>query len=98
MLYFTAQLAARLEPGWLSRYSDGLRAGSSGFEIFLYFTASSHVLGPSQSPIQWIPWALSPGVKLSWRETVHRLEASAEIKNRGAIPPLPHFMAICLIN
>jgi hypothetical protein len=60
----------------LSQYSDGLRAGRPGFdsrqdqEIFLFSTAIRLALGPTQSPIQWVPGAISlginrPGVKLT---------------------------------
>jgi hypothetical protein len=38
--------------------------------------------------------AISPGVKLQGREADHLAPSSAEVKNVGAIPPLPHiFMA-----
>jgi hypothetical protein len=43
--------------------------------------------------------ALSPWVKRSGREADHSLAPSAEVKNGGAVPPLPHvFIAWCLIN
>jgi hypothetical protein len=54
------------QPGQLSRYSDGLRPGIDswqGQEVFLYSTVPRPALGPIQSPIQWAPGALSPGVK-----------------------------------
>jgi hypothetical protein len=47
----------------------GLTIGVLGFDsrrglgIFLFTTASRTSLGPTQLPIQWVPWALSPGVK-----------------------------------
>jgi hypothetical protein len=34
-----------------------------GLGIFLFTTASRLTLGPTQSPIQWVPGALSLGVK-----------------------------------
>jgi hypothetical protein len=34
-----------------------------GQKIFLFFVASGLALGPTQSPIQWVPGALSLGVK-----------------------------------
>jgi hypothetical protein len=40
-------------------------------EIFLFSTASRPALGPTQRPIQWVPWALSPGVNRSGREADH---------------------------
>jgi hypothetical protein len=76
-------------------YSDGLCAGRSGFdsgqgkEILLY-TAFRVALGPTQLPIQWVPGALSPGVKMPGREADNSPPFSAEVKNVGAVLPLPH--------
>jgi hypothetical protein len=58
----------RSEPGELSRYSDGLQAGRLGFDSrqgqdFSVSIASRPALGPTQSLIQWVSGALSPGVK-----------------------------------
>jgi hypothetical protein len=45
---------------FLSRYSDGLRAGWPGFgsrqwkEVFLYSTLSRPAVEPNQPPIQWV--------------------------------------------
>jgi hypothetical protein len=41
-----------------------------------------------QCPIQRVPGALSPEVKRPGRD--HSPPSSAEVKNDGAIPPLPH--------
>jgi hypothetical protein len=46
--------------------------------------------GPTHPPIQRVPGALPPGVKRPRREVDHSPTSSAEIKNIGAIPPLPH--------
>jgi hypothetical protein len=71
-----------------SRYSAGLRAGRSGFlgfdsrrrlEIFLFTTASRTALGPAQPPIQWVPGALSLGVKRPGREADHSPPSNAEV-------------------
>jgi hypothetical protein len=65
------------EPKWLSRYSDGLRAGQPGLdsrqrqEIFLYTTASRLALGLAWSPIQWVLGTLSGWMKRLGRETDH---------------------------
>jgi hypothetical protein len=75
--------------------ATGLRAGRPEFnsrqgqEIFLYATASKPALGPTQPPIQWVPGALSE-VKRPEREADRSPSSSAEVKNGGAIPPLPH--------
>jgi hypothetical protein len=48
-------------------YGQGFRVLYSGEEdIFLSFTASGLILGPTQHPLQWVPRVLSPapGVKL----------------------------------
>jgi hypothetical protein len=42
------------------------------------------------APIQWVPGALSPGVKLPGSETGHSPPAGAEVKNGGAVPPRLH--------
>jgi hypothetical protein len=43
--------------------------------------------------MQWTPGTLSPGVKQLGHEADHSLPASTEVKNGGAIPPLP---PVCL--
>jgi hypothetical protein len=56
-----------------------------GLGIFIFTIMSRMALGPTQPPIQWVPGALSLGVKRPGRE---------------AIPPLPQyvFMAWCLVK
>jgi hypothetical protein len=49
--------------------------------IFLFTTAASRpALGPTQPPTQWVPGALSLGVKLPEREADHSPPSSAEVK------------------
>jgi hypothetical protein len=38
-------------------------------------------LGPTSSPVQWVPGTLSPGVKWPGLETNHSAPSSAEVKN-----------------
>jgi hypothetical protein len=77
-------------------YSDGLGAGRPEFysrqgqAIFLYSTASGPALGLTQPPTQWVPEALSPGVRWQLLEADHSPPSGAEVKNGGAINPLPH--------
>jgi hypothetical protein len=44
----------------------------------------------SQPPVQWILGALSPKVKRPGREADDAPPSSVDVKNGGAIPPLPH--------
>jgi hypothetical protein len=48
--------------------------------IFLFTTASRTALGPTQLPIQWLPGALSLGVKRPGREVDRSPPSSAEVK------------------
>jgi hypothetical protein len=78
----------RQEVGQRSRYSDWLWAGrprsrsssTGGVRNFLFSTSSRPALGPTQPPIQWVPQALSPGVKRRGREADHSPPISAEVK------------------
>jgi hypothetical protein len=45
---------------------------------------SRSTLGPTQPSTQWVPGALSPGVKRQWREADHSPQTSAEVKKGGA--------------
>jgi hypothetical protein len=56
----------------------------------IFSTTSRPPLGPTQPRTQWIPQAISPGVKRLGREADHSPPPSGEIKKGGAIPPLPH--------
>jgi hypothetical protein len=58
-----------------------------GLGIFLFTTASRPALGPTQ--IQWIPGALSLGVKRPRREADHLPPSSAEVKNARSYTSTP---------
>jgi hypothetical protein len=69
--------------------------------FFLYFTTFRLSLGSNQSPIQWVPGVISPGIKCPEHEADHSYPFSAEVKNGGAISPLPHkspWLGASLIN
>jgi hypothetical protein len=51
-----------------------------GLGIFLFTTASSTALGPTQPPIQCVPGDLSLGVKRPGREADHSPPSSAKVK------------------
>jgi hypothetical protein len=57
--------------------------------IFLFSITFRPALGPTQPPAQWIPVSGFPEVQRPGRETDHSSRASAEVKNDGAVPPLP---------
>jgi hypothetical protein len=56
-----------------------------GLGIFLFTTASRTALGPTQLPIQWVPGALSLGVKRPGREADDSIPSSAKVKERVAL-------------
>jgi hypothetical protein len=60
---------------WWIMTSDLLNYCSSD-NLYISFT-----LGPTQPPIQWLPGALSLGVKRPGREADHSPPTNAEIKN-----------------
>jgi hypothetical protein len=71
----------------LSGIALGYGLDNRGFEsryglgIFLFSTASRPVLGPTQSPVQWVPGSLSLAGKRPGREANHSPSASAKVKN-----------------
>jgi hypothetical protein len=58
--------------------------------IFLFSTTSRPALEPTQPPSQQVPRAASQEIKWPGREADHSPPSSAEVKNVGAVPPLPH--------
>jgi hypothetical protein len=71
-----------------------------GLGIFLFITESRRALEPTQTSIQWVPGALSLGVKRTWREADYSPPYSAEVKNawRYVTNPQHDFMAWCLVK
>jgi hypothetical protein len=64
--------------------------GPGGEANFLLSIASRPVLGPTQTTIHWVLGAIYPGIKWPGPEADHSPPSSVEVKNGGAIPPLPH--------
>jgi len=58
------------------------------------------VLGPTQTPIQWVAGALSMGVKQPGHEADHSPPSSAKIMNTWSYTSNPQyiFMAWCLVK
>jgi hypothetical protein len=52
----------------------------AGTGNFSFHTAFRPALGPTQPPIQWVPGAVSLGVKRPGREADHSPPSSAEVK------------------
>jgi hypothetical protein len=50
-------------------------------DFFLFTAVSRQALGPTQPPINWVPGALSSGIKRPGREADHSPLTSAEAKN-----------------
>jgi hypothetical protein len=69
---------------------DYLGSIIDGARFNLSSTAFRPALGPTQPHIQWVPEVLSTDVKRPGREAEHSLPSSAQVKNGGATPPLPH--------
>jgi hypothetical protein len=80
-----------------SALGDGvLRFDSQrGLGIFLFTTASRTALGPTQSPIQGVPGALSLGVKRPMREADYSPPSSAEVKNVWSYTSTPPMSSLC---
>jgi hypothetical protein len=57
-------------------------------DIHRFPIASRPALGANQPPIEWIPGF--PGGEKAGREADHSLSSGAEVKNGGAIPPVPN--------
>jgi hypothetical protein len=59
---------------------------------FRFSTSSRPALRPTQPPIQWVPGALSPGLKRQGREAENSPPTSAEVKKiwiYTSSPPTP---------
>jgi hypothetical protein len=61
----------------------------------IFFLLSKPGLGPTQTPIQPVLRPLSSKVQRHGREADQSPPFSAEVKNGGAIPPLPHTSYWC---
>jgi hypothetical protein len=71
-----------------------------GLGIFLFTTVSRTALWPTQPLIQWVPGALSLGVKRPGGEADHSHPSSTEVKNEWSYTFTPQyvFMAWCLVK
>jgi hypothetical protein len=86
------------KPEYLSQYSEyGTRwtneklwsYSRQGHDAFLFCKAPTTAEEPTQSLIQWVPWALSPGIRRQWPETDHSPPPGAEVQNDWAYLSTP---------
>jgi hypothetical protein len=74
------------EPGYFSGIALGYGLDGRGFEsrqdlrIFVFDTMSRPALEPIQSPIHWVPGAVSLRVKRPRREADHSPPSTVEVK------------------
>jgi hypothetical protein len=78
------QPVQRPAPGWTARVRF-----PTGITDICLLHISEPALDSTQRLIQWVPGAFSPGVKRPWREAEHSYRPSTEVKNGGAVLPLP---------
>jgi hypothetical protein len=91
-------ISVHTSPGTAQWYSVRLRAVWSGVRVpagagnfsLHRRCVSIPALGPNQPPIQWVPGALSLGVKQPGCEAENSPPSNAEVKMRGAMPPFPN--------
>jgi hypothetical protein len=68
--------------------------------IYLFTTASRTALGPTQTPIQWVPGALSLRAKRPVREAIHSPPLMPSLKNAWSYNSIPQyaFMVWCSVK
>jgi hypothetical protein len=94
------------DSGFLSIITLGYGLDDQGFEsleglgVFLFTIISRPGLGPTRPPIQWLPGALSLGVKRPEREADRSHPSSSEVKNAWGYTSTPQyaFMAWCSVK
>lgn len=88
-------LQYRMEPGWLSRYSDWLGLGNPGFESHrvtgTFSRMSWPALGPTEPSVQWTPNVLSPSVKRRNMKFTAYLHLIPRWKMSEAVSLLPQY-------
>jgi hypothetical protein len=79
---------------------DRIFGSRQGLGILLFTTASRPALGPTRTPIQRVPGALSLEMKWQGREADHSPPSSVEVENAWSYTSTPQyaFMAWCSVK
>jgi hypothetical protein len=72
--------------------------GRSSRRILSSPSRPDRLRGSTQLPIQWVPEALSPGVKRPGREADYLPPASAEVKKKWVHTSTPHSLHGVVLN
>jgi hypothetical protein len=86
---------------WLWAGPPRIRSSSPGRVKNFHFSISSKpALGSTKPPIQWLPGAISVGVKQPGPKADHSSPTSAEVEKTCIYTSTPRyvFMALCLIS
>jgi hypothetical protein len=62
----------------------------TGIDLLFFYHSLQAGCGVYPASYPWVPGSVSPGVKWPGREVDHLPPFNAEVKNGGAIHPLPH--------
>jgi hypothetical protein len=77
MRIWSRDSAVSIATSWTT---EGSEFKSRWVNNFYFSMSSKQALRSTQPPLQWVPEALSPGVKRPGREADHSPSASAEVK------------------
>jgi hypothetical protein len=61
-------------------------------------TTSRPLLGPTKTPVQRVPVVRSPRMNGSECEVSHSPLSGGDVRNSGAVPPLPHILYIYYVG
>jgi hypothetical protein len=69
----------------------GRSSSPSRIKNFLFSLSSRPAMGPTQSPIRWVPGILSPGIKRQGHEADHSPPTSAEVNKMWIYTSTPPY-------
>jgi hypothetical protein len=86
--------AVGIATGYRLNDRGGQSSSPGRVKNFLFSTASRPALGLTHPPIQWVPAALSPGVKRQGREADYSPPTSAEVKKTWIYTLTPPYVFV----